>query len=84
MIRTIFGSNQNGGVNFASLNNSPFVYYYKEGANKGLIDNVVRAICIDKEGKIWVGSDSKGITIVDTQEHKVSFEYVKSDKIGKS
>lgn len=72
----IWVGTKNGGVNFASLDNNPFNYYYKEGANRGLVDNIVRAICIDKNANTWVGSDSKGITIINSNAKKTSFRYV--------
>ncbi|MBN2396232.1 MAG: response regulator, partial [Candidatus Atribacteria bacterium] len=56
---------QSGGVNYAITNIKPFSYYHVDKGGSGLVENAVRAICRDKEGALWIGSDDKGITIID-------------------
>lgn len=53
------------GINRSYLDASPFHYLYHEPNNvNSLIENIVRSITEDKDGNIWVGTRSKGVTLV--------------------
>jgi signal transduction histidine kinase/ligand-binding sensor domain-containing protein/ActR/RegA family two-component response regulator len=54
-----------GGVNMASLTPKRFGYEHASPNGHGLVDNVVRAVTVDGLGRMWVGTDNKGITIVE-------------------
>lgn len=53
------------GINRSYLDASPFhyLYHYPDRSNS-LIENTVRSLCEDKEGNLWVGTRSKGVTLV--------------------
>lgn len=53
------------GINRAYLNASPFYYLYHQPEQKNsLAENIVRSIAEDKEGNLWAGTRSKGVTLV--------------------
>lgn len=54
-----------GGVNHANLNVKPFNYYHADNAGNGLNSNEVRVICKDKMGRLWIGSEDMGITVIE-------------------
>ncbi|GGA87625.1 hybrid sensor histidine kinase/response regulator [Flavobacterium palustre] len=64
-----------GGVNHASLNIKAFNYYYADSPGKGLISNEVRAICKDKSGRLWVGTEEMGGTIIETSPQGNKYSY---------
>lgn len=64
-----------GGINHANLNVKPFNYYHAENAGKGLISNEVRAICKDKSGRLWVGTEEMGVTIIDCTPQGNKYTY---------
>lgn len=72
---------QSKGINYANLNNKPFVFYYNENNGKGLIQNIVRAVCVDKKGCVWVGSENKGITIIQRKINKTSYKYIEEQQL---
>ncbi len=54
-----------GGVNHANLNVKPFTYYHADKVDRGLISNEVRTICKDNMGRLWVGSEDMGVTMIE-------------------
>lgn len=64
-----------GGVNHASLNIKPFNYYYADSSGKGLISNEVRAICKDKSGRLWIGSEEMGGTVIEPSPQGNKYSY---------
>ncbi|WP_223857763.1 hybrid sensor histidine kinase/response regulator transcription factor [Sphingobacterium micropteri] len=53
------------GINRAYLDASPFhyIYHYPDRPNS-LAENIVRSISEDKDGNLWVGTRSKGVTLI--------------------
>lgn len=53
------------GINRSYLDATPFhdLIYYPESKNS-LADNTIRSLCEDLDGNLWVGTRSKGITLV--------------------
>ncbi|WP_181151383.1 hybrid sensor histidine kinase/response regulator transcription factor [Sphingobacterium gobiense] len=53
------------GINRSYLDASPFhyLYHYPDRANS-LAENIVRSICEDQQGNLWVGTRSKGVTLI--------------------
>lgn len=53
------------GINRSYLDASPFhyLYHYPDRPNS-LIENIVRSISEDNEGNLWVGTRSKGVTLI--------------------
>lgn len=66
-----------GGVNHANLNIKPFSYY---NTGNGLISNEVRAICKDKSGRLWIGSEDKGITVIEHSPKGDKYSYFNTKK----
>ncbi|OYX83236.1 MAG: hypothetical protein B7Y83_12100 [Flavobacteriales bacterium 32-34-25] len=64
-----------GGVNHASLNVKPFNYYHEDSPGKGLISSEVRAICRDKSGRLWIGSEEMGGTIIEYTPQGKRYSY---------
>lgn len=64
-----------GGVNQANLNIKPFDYYHADSPGKGLISNEVRAICKDKSGRLWVGTEEMGGTIIEYTSQGKKYSY---------
>src|SRR5690606_12143778 len=53
------------GINRSYLDASPFHYLYHDpDRSNSLIENIVRSITEDKDGNLWVGTRSKGVTLV--------------------
>ncbi len=53
------------GINRSYLDASPFHYLYHDPDHtNSLIENIVRSITEDKDGNLWVGTRSKGVTLV--------------------
>ncbi|NGM64545.1 hybrid sensor histidine kinase/response regulator transcription factor [Sphingobacterium sp. SGR-19] len=53
------------GINRSYLDASPFHYLYHDPQrSNSLIENIVRSITEDKDGNLWVGTRSKGVTLV--------------------
>lgn len=67
---------QNGGVNHANLKIKPFVNYLKDKNGKSLADPVVRAICKDKQNRLWIGSEGSGITIIEKTPSGNVYKYI--------
>jgi signal transduction histidine kinase/ligand-binding sensor domain-containing protein len=62
-----------GGINKASLNSAPFIYYHHSpNSQNTLISNNIRGIAEDKQGNIWVGTRSNGITIINREKNVYS------------
>ncbi len=72
---------QSVGVNYADLYTKPFVNYYKGQNGDRLIDNAVRAVCKDHQGRIWVGSENQGITIIAPSQDGPEYFYIGEEKI---
>lgn len=64
-----------GGVNHANLNVKPFKYYHADSPGKGLISNEVRAICKDKSGRLWIGTEELGGTIIEPTAQGNKYSY---------
>ncbi|AOW09970.1 hybrid sensor histidine kinase/response regulator transcription factor [Flavobacterium gilvum] len=64
-----------GGVNQANLNIKPFNYYHADSPGNGLISNEVRAICKDKNGRMWIGSEEMGGTIIENTSQGNKYSY---------
>lgn len=64
-----------GGVNHANLDVKPFAYYHADSPEKGLISNEVRAICKDKSGRLWVGSEEMGVTVIENTPQGKKYSY---------
>lgn len=64
-----------GGVNHANLNVKPFKYYHADSPGKGLISNEVRAICKDKSGRLWIGTEELGGTIIEPAAQGNNYSY---------
>ncbi|MGQ7947299.1 hybrid sensor histidine kinase/response regulator transcription factor [Flavobacterium sp. WC2509] len=64
-----------GGVNQANLNIKPFNYYHSDSPGKGLISNEVRAICKDKSGSLWIGTEEMGGTIIQNTSQGKKYSY---------
>lgn len=75
-------STQSGGVNYCNLNTKPFYKYYRKDTREGLVDNVVRAISKGPHGRIWVGSENNGITIIDRKESNPVYSYIGAEELG--
>lgn len=67
-----------GGINHANLNVKPFTYY-AGNTTKKLISNEVRAICKDKMGRLWIGSEDMGVTVLDNNKTKNLYFNTKTD-----
>lgn len=53
------------GINRSYLDASPFHYLYHDpDRTNSLIENIVRSITEDKDGNLWIGTRSKGVTLV--------------------
>ncbi len=53
------------GINRSYLDATPFHYLYHHPERKNsLIENTIRSIAEDQQGNLWVGTRSKGITVV--------------------
>ncbi len=66
----------NGGINHANLKINPFVNYFKDKNGKPFADHVVRAICKDKQNRLWIGSEATGVTIVEKTSTGIVFTYL--------
>jgi signal transduction histidine kinase/ligand-binding sensor domain-containing protein len=54
-----------GGVNKADLRQKPFRYYYHHFKNnQSIINDKIRAFCMDDYGNVWVGTHEDGLTII--------------------
>ncbi len=80
-INLIWLGTQSGGVNVASLHKKPFHTFTSGETSNGLIENAVRAVCVDKSGRILVGSENQGITIIGKEKGKLSYDYLEKNKI---
>ena len=72
---------QSGGVNYANIEIKPFSYYYADAIGSGLIDNIVRAISKDVKGRLWVGSEDKGITVIEPAKSGNRYSYLNKGKL---
>lgn len=79
--KTLWIGTQNGGVNYTSLYANPFYNVYANENGDGLISNGVRAICTDKTGCIYVGSENRGITILDTSNSPYTYSFLGEDEL---
>jgi len=70
-----------GGINHANLNVKAFNYYHVDNAGKGLNSNEVRAICKDKMGRLWVGSEDMGVTVIEHTPAGNKYSYL-NNKTG--
>lgn len=70
-----------GGVNHANLNVKPFKYYHANSPKKGLNSNEIRAICKDKSGRLWVGTEEMGGTIIENTPNGMKYSYFNDKKI---
>lgn len=53
------------GINRSYLDATPFHYmYHHPERNNSLLENTIRAISEDKKGNLWVGTRSKGISVL--------------------
>lgn len=53
------------GINRSYLDATPFHYLYHHPERKNsLLENTIRSICEDQQGNLWVGTRSKGISVV--------------------
>ncbi|MGY5356155.1 hybrid sensor histidine kinase/response regulator transcription factor [Wenyingzhuangia sp. IMCC45467] len=73
---------QSGGVNYTNIYNKPFTNYFMGQKGEGLIDNVVRVISKDNKGRIWIGSENRGITIIDKNKNTPLYQYLDGDLLG--
>ncbi|MBN2164722.1 MAG: helix-turn-helix domain-containing protein [Marinilabiliaceae bacterium] len=65
-----------GGVYKADTRSKPFKnYYHSPFDNNTLVDNVVKSIVEDKEGNIWVGTFSNGITVIKRDGRYVHYKH---------
>jgi signal transduction histidine kinase/ligand-binding sensor domain-containing protein len=65
-----------GGINKAPLNSSVFSYYYhSSNINNSLVSNNIRSITKDKNGNIWVGTRSDGISVLN-KDRNFSYSFV--------
>jgi len=64
-----------GGVNHATLNVKPFNYYHADNTGKGLNSNEIRAICKDKTGRLWIGSEDMGVTVIEHTSKGDKYSY---------
>ncbi|MBA4318853.1 MAG: hypothetical protein C0412_10670, partial [Flavobacterium sp.] len=64
-----------GGINHANLNVKPFNYYHADNSGKGLISNEVRAVCKDKMGRLWIGSEDMGVTVIESTPKDNNYSY---------
>eukprot|EP00388_Colpodella_angusta_P002701 GDKJ01009453.1.p1 GENE.GDKJ01009453.1~~GDKJ01009453.1.p1 ORF type:complete len:1168 (+),score=80.43 GDKJ01009453.1:410-3505(+) len=69
-----------GGVNHANLNTKPFTYYHADKIGKGLISNEVKTICKDKMGKLWIGTEDMGVTVVEQTSKGSNYSYFNHKK----
>lgn len=69
-----------GGVNHANLNVKSFNYYHADNAGKGLNSNEVRAICKDKMGRLWVGLEDMGVTVIERTSKGNRYSYFNNKK----
>lgn len=69
-----------GGVNHANLKIKPFNYYSADHAGKGLISNEVRAVCKDKSGRLWIGSEDMGVTVLEQTAKGDTYQYFNTEK----
>lgn len=73
--KLFIGTNDNGMYSF-DLNSKELKHY--TSSNSGIpSDNLVRAICKDSEGQLWVGSFGQGVNVLDTK-----FQLVRSYNIA--
>lgn len=64
------------GINRSYLDASPFHYLYHDpDRTNSLIENTVRSLCEDKEGNLWVGTRSKGVTLVQKDGQYQHFQH---------
>ncbi len=42
--------------------------------NEGLADNFVQYVAVDKNGNLWIGSDGKGVTLIEKNNHIQLFD----------
>lgn len=59
-----------GGVNKADSRQKPFRYYFHNGLPNSIINNKIRALCVDQSGYLWVGTNNHGITRIDREKNK--------------
>lgn len=79
------------GINRSYLDASPFHYlYHHPDRNNSLIENTVRSLCEDQEGNLWIGTRSKGVTLIKKdgqyqhfQHHPQSAASIRSNYIKK-
>lgn len=71
---------QSGGVNFAAIFEKPFKSYMG-GKSGSLIENSIRAVTTDKNGRIWSGAENGGITIVNSQFGVSDYQVLNSGRL---
>lgn len=73
----LYDFNNSLGLFFYSPTNRQLVHYTHESSPIRLSSNVVFSIINDNQGRIWVGTDHGGITVIDKQHQTV--EYILND-----
>ena len=61
------------GINFISYRKPPFHVYSTLSPDAPLSDNIVMALCTDRQDRLWVGTDNSGIDVIHNGVKRVNY-----------